>query len=141
VWRASRPHISVVGRVPGTQHFRNIERHRVETRPELLLIRVDENLFFGNADAVRDHINAQLTLYTEVRHLVLVMSSVSLIDATALDMLVELMRDLSDAGIRLHLAEVKGPVLDVLADTAFLRDFGGRGFLSTEDAFRTLSGK
>ncbi|MCD8514717.1 MAG: sulfate permease, partial [Burkholderiaceae bacterium] len=60
VWRSSRPHIAVIGRVPGTEHFRNVLRHKVETRPGLLALRVDENLFFANAALVEQHIEGLL---------------------------------------------------------------------------------
>jgi SulP family sulfate permease len=53
LWRSSRPHIAVLGRVPGTHHFRNRERHTVECLPGVLLLRVDESLYFGNARQVR----------------------------------------------------------------------------------------
>ena len=49
VWRSSRPHMAVVGRVPGTKHFRNVDRHVVQTVPGLLALWVDESLFFANA--------------------------------------------------------------------------------------------
>ena len=44
VWRSSRPHIAVVGRIPGTEHFRNVERYGVETAPGLVALRVDESM-------------------------------------------------------------------------------------------------
>jgi SulP family sulfate permease len=83
IWRASRPHIAVLGRIAGTEHFRNIERYPAETQPELLVLRIDANLFFGNVEAVTERIECELAS-TSARHLVLVMSAVSSIDTTAL---------------------------------------------------------
>lgn len=134
VWRASHPHMAVVGRVPGTEHFRNIERHQVEIDPARLLIRIDENLFFGNAEAVRTRIATELRRRPATRELILVMSSVSRIDATALKMLEELNHTLIEQGIRLHLTEVKGPVLDRLGHTPFLKNLSGSVHLSTHSA-------
>ncbi|MEA3300254.1 MAG: sulfate permease [Pseudomonadota bacterium] len=138
VWRASRPHIAVVGRVPGTEHFRNVKRYKVETRRDLLVLRVDENLFFGNAEAVERFILKALEQQPETRHLVLVMSSVSSIDATALAMLDMLNERLMDQGMRLHLAEVKGPVLGQLESDGFPARLSGELFLSTHGAFEAL---
>ncbi len=139
IWRASRPHIAVLGRIGQSQHFRNVERHEVETAPELLMLRIDENLFFGNAEAVEDRIGEELDEHPKVRHLVLVMSSVSYVDETALEMLERLNRRLRDKGIDLHLAEVKGPVLDPLgAANRLLSDLGGTVHLSTWDAYTRL---
>ena len=55
--RTSRPHIAVVGLVPGTEHFRNVLRHEVLTSPQLLSLRVDESLYFANARALEDRVN------------------------------------------------------------------------------------
>jgi SulP family sulfate permease len=144
ILRASRPHVAVVGRIPGTEHFRNIHRHQVETRPGLVIVRVDEILFFGNAEAVEEELERILAERPGTRDLVLVMLSVSHIDATAAEML-ELLNDtLLSRGIRLHLAEVKGPVMDRLRPGTLPQRLSGSIFLSTNEAFedlgRTVSG-
>lgn len=137
VWRGSRPHIAVVGRMPGTEHFRNVERHNVETLPDLLAVRVDESLFFGNAAAVEEHIERLLAAQPRTRRLLLILSAVNHIDASALSMLEELERNLARRGIGIALAEVKGPVMDRLARTAFGARLKDRVFLSTDQAFRS----
>jgi sulfate permease, SulP family len=138
IFRSSRPHIAVVGQVPGSEHFRNVLRHRVRTRAGLLMLRVDENLYFGNAEAVAQRLQELCSAESDLKHLVLVMSSVSHIDATALETLEALERTLRERGVTLHLAEVKGPVLDRLAQTDFIRALPGKVFLSTWEAFATL---
>lgn len=131
IWRASRPHIAVLGRIAGTEHFRNIERYPAETQPELLVLRIDANLFFGNMEAVAERIECELATHASARHLVLVMTAVSSIDTTALYALCELNQSLKRRAIGLHLAEVKGPVLDRLRHSALLRELNGQLFLST----------
>ncbi|MBJ7313909.1 SulP family inorganic anion transporter [Rugamonas sp. CCM 8940] len=131
IWRASRPHIAVLGRIAGSEHFRNIERYPAETQPGLLVLRVDANLFFGNAEAVSERVEEELRGHPGARHLVLVMSAVSSIDTTALFALGELNENLKRRGIGLHLAEVKGPVLDRLRHSELLARLNGRLFLST----------
>src|SRR5690606_30924594 len=54
LYKTSRPHMAVVGRVPGTEHFRNVLRHEVETQPHVLSLRVDESLYFPNARYLED---------------------------------------------------------------------------------------
>ena len=139
VWRASRPHIAILGRVPGTEHFRNIHRYQVETRPQLLMLRIDENLFFGNCEAVEQHILAALAERPQTRHLVLLMSSVSSIDATALEMLDTLNRRQFELGVTVHLAEVKGPVIERLEHDGFPARLHGDVFLSANQAFEQLT--
>ena len=136
--RASRPHIAVIGRIPGTEHYRNVSRYAVETRPELLLLRVDAAIFFGNAERISDSVLEQLQ--DSQRDVVLVLSAVNQIDTTGLYTLVELNRALNARGIRLNLAEVKGPVMDRLQRSdLLLSQLSGKVFLSTAAAFSALT--
>lgn len=136
--RASTPHIAVVGRIPGSEHFRNVARHNVETIPGALFVRIDERLFFGNLGAVELRLNQELEKVAGIRDLVLVMSAVNLMDATAVEVFCELNRDLAGRGIRLHLAEVKGPIQDRLMRTGLWSTLSGEVFLSANDAFEKL---
>jgi len=136
--RASTPHIAVVGRIPGSEHFRNVARHSVETIPGALFVRIDERLFFGNLGAVELRLNQELEKVAGIRDLVLVMSAVNLMDATAVEVLCELNRDLAGRRIRLHLAEVKGPIQDRLMRTGLWSTLSGEVFLSANDAFEKL---
>lgn len=139
VWRASRPHIAVLGRLAGTEHFRNIERYPGTTQPGLLILRVDANLFFGNVEAVNERIEDELAARPELRDLVLVLSGVNTIDTTALFALGEWNTLLSQRGIRLHLAEVKGPVLDRLRASSLPATLSGKIYLSTAMAADDLA--
>ena len=139
IWRASRPHIAVLGRIAGTEHFRNIERYPAETAPAVLLLRVDGNLFFGNVAAVNARIEDELKAHPAARHLVLVMTAVSSIDTSALFALAELNASLAQHGIALHLAEVKGPVMDRLKQSSLLGELKGQLFLSAVMAWDSLT--
>jgi SulP family sulfate permease len=139
LWRTSRPHIAVIGRVPGTEHYRNVLRHAVITSPAVLALRVDESLYFLNARYLEDYLLAAVAERPEVRHVLLVMSAVNFIDASALESLEVLSTRLKDAGVGLHLAEVKGPVMDRLGPSGFLAHLPGRIFLSTHEAMATLA--
>jgi len=141
LWRTSRPHVALLGRIPGTQLFRNVRRHEVETWPHLALVRVDENLSFANIGRVEDFIMAHLARHPRVEHLVLVASAVNDIDSTALAALERLAASLRDAGVALHLAEVKGPVHDLLVRAGLPgRLAPGRIFFSTAEAVDALTG-
>jgi SulP family sulfate permease len=141
IWRESRPHIAVLGRIAGTEHFRNIERYDTETRSGVLLLRVDAGLFFGNVEAVSARVEEALAAHAGTRDLVLVLSAVNAIDTSALFGLLELNADLQRRGVRLHLAEVKGPVMDRLKQSALLPRLSGQVFLSTANAWTALSPK
>ena len=140
LYRTSRPHVAVVGRIAGTEHFRNIHRHVVETWPRLLLVRVDENLYFANVPKVESELQNLVVDREGLRDLVLIFSGVAYIDASALEMLENFALGLAEAGIRLHLAEVKGPVLDRLRNSELLARLGtGCIHLSTQQAVAALT--
>lgn len=138
LWRGSRPHVAVVGRVPDTHYFRNTKRHLVETEPHLLALRIDENIFFANTKAVEQAIYQALGDYPDTREVLLILSAVNHIDSTGLDMLSELTEGLKERDIGLHLAEVKGPVMDQLQHTDWIGRQIGQVFPSTDIAFNTL---
>ncbi len=139
LWRASRPHAAIVGRVPETEHFRNVERHDVFTVPHVLSIRIDESLTYLNARWLEEYVLERVADQPEVRHVILMCSAVNEVDASGLESLEAINHRLSDSGIDLHLSEVKGPVMDRLKRTEFLEKIGGRVFLSQNRAFRELS--
>ncbi len=139
LWRTSRPHIASVGLVPGTEHFRNVQRHQVRTSPALLSLRVDGSLYFANARSLEDRINSAVAAQPGLRHVVLQCSAINDIDASALESLEAIEHRLLDAGITLHLSEIKGPVMDRLQATAFLRQLKGQVFLTHYQAIAELA--
>lgn len=124
LYRTSRPHIAVVGQVGDSEHFRNVLRHEVRTWPDLLLVRIDETLYFANAPRVESELQAHIVEARQPKDVVLVMSGVAYVDTSGLDVLEGLERALRQNGSRLHLAEVKGPVMDRLAGTDLLDALG-----------------
>jgi len=130
LYKTSRPHIAEVGLVPGTEHFRNVLRHKVQISPRLASLRVDESLYFANARVLEDRVNALVAERPQLQHLVLQCSAINDIDASALESLEAINQRLVEAGMRLHLSEVKGPVMDRLQGTAFLAHLSGRVYLS-----------
>jgi SulP family sulfate permease len=137
--RTSRPHIAEVGLVAGTEHFRNVLRHQVAVSPTLVSLRVDESLYFANARALEDRVNDAVASHPELRHVVLQCSAINDVDASALESLEAIENRLHDAGIELHLSEVKGPVMDRLQHTHLMRHLSGRVFLTHYQAIAALT--
>ena len=139
LYTSSRPHVAVLGLVPGSEHFRNIRRHDVVTAPHVLMMRIDESLYFANARFLEDHVADAVAADPALRHVVLMCSAVNEIDASALESLEAIDQRLKAAGLRLHLSEVKGPVMDRLKRTDFLDHLSGDVFLTQYDAFHALA--
>ncbi|MCA8936331.1 MAG: sulfate permease [Planctomycetes bacterium] len=139
--RAGRPHMAVLGRVGESEHFRNIKRHEVTTYPGLLLLRVDENLFFANTRNIEDRLLEYVAEQADLKHIVLSFNSVNYVDSSGLESLEALIVRLRDAGVTLHLAEVKGPVMDRFDKVGLTEHLApGQVFLSTHRAVVALRG-
>ncbi|PMB44361.1 sodium-independent anion transporter [Fischerella thermalis CCMEE 5201] len=139
LWRTSRPHIAIVGRVGETEHFRNVLRNDVKTCPHVLAVRVDASLYFVNTKYLEDYLLKAVTDHPEVKHLVLVCSAVNFIDGSALETFKDLIVDFKNRGIEFYMSEVKGPVMDQLAKVGFVDELGrDHIFLTTDQAMQAL---
>ncbi len=139
MWRASRPHIAEVGRLPGTEHFRNIARHNVETVPGVLAVRVDESLTFANAPCLESWLLAAVADRPDVHSVLLVATGINQMDATGIEVLETVREELQGGGVELYLSDVKGPVSDMLVRYGFDEPFlANHVFLSADLALRQL---
>ncbi|NTW04334.1 MAG: STAS domain-containing protein, partial [Oscillochloris sp.] len=139
LWRTSRPHIAVVGRLGEGEIYRNILRYNVHTWPDVVMMRVDESLYFANTRFLEDAVMRIVAERPEVHHMVLIGSAVNFIDSSALHTLEHLREELHDAGVQLHLSEIKGPVMDGLHKAGFVEQLGTQHIhMSTHEAMRAL---
>jgi SulP family sulfate permease len=139
LYRTSKPHVAIVGQVPGTEHFRNVTRHSVATDPGIMSLRVDESLYFPNARFLEDRINQAVAADPAIRHVILVCPAVNMIDASALESLEAINHRLKDGGIAFHLSEVKGPVMERLKRTHSLQELTGMVHLTQYDAVSSIN--
>ncbi|MCG3268157.1 SulP family inorganic anion transporter [Yoonia sp. I 8.24] len=139
LYKTSRPHIAEVGLIEGTEHFRNINRHEVQTDPRVVSLRVDESLYFANARFLEDFIQNRVAGDKNVRHVILQCSAVNDIDLSALESLEMINTRLEEMDVCLHLSEVKGPVMDRLRDQHFLKTLTGNVYLSQFDALNCIN--
>lgn len=138
LYKSSRPHVAIVGEVPGTEHFRNVQRHQVVTHPHILSLRVDESLYFANTRFLEDLVYKEVSERPALKHIILMCSAVNEIDLSALESLEAINSRLGDLGIKLHLSEVKGPVMDALRRSHFLHDITGKVYMSQHQAVADL---
>ncbi|MHA6289590.1 SulP family inorganic anion transporter [Maricaulis sp. CAU 1757] len=132
------PHWARVGQVPGTQHFRNVNRHDVIVSPHVISLRIDEALYFANARFLEDLLARTVADNPDTTDIVLMFPAVNFVDASALGSLRAINRRLADADVRLHLSEVKGPVADRLIGAGLFDELSGEVFLSHYAAMRAL---
>ena len=137
IQRTAQPHVARIGRVPGTHHYRNVERYAVECQPEVVGLRIDESLVFTNARGLADAVLARVAEHRaavgEPRRVLLLMAPVNHIDVSGLTALQELHAGLQAEGLRLEFSEVKGPVLDRLRAVGWLERYDVSLYLSHHD--------
>jgi SulP family sulfate permease len=126
LYRTSLPHMAIIGQVPGTQHFRNVDRHKVVTSPRIVSARIDESLYFPNARFLETRISEIVASHSEAKHFILNCSAVNSIDASGLESLKAINERLKEGGIAFHLSEVKGPIMDGLKKTHFYQELKDR---------------
>lgn len=114
LYRTARPNHTVLGRIPNTHIYRNVDKYETERQREFLVYRFDAPLHFANAEFFRDQVEKIIQENPGTKCLILDLNGVNDIDSTGLDELFELKKNLSGKGIRLHLAEVKYQVRSLI---------------------------
>ena len=102
-------------------------------------MRVDESLYFANARFLEDKIYNRVTADKAIKHVILQCTAINAIDLSALESLEAINTRLGEMDVKLHLSEVKGPVMDRLKRAHFLDELTGRVFLTQFDAVKANS--
>jgi high affinity sulfate transporter 1 len=133
LWDGWRPHYAVLGRVDGIRGYHDIKGYpAARLIPGLVLFRWDAPLFFANAELFRERVlEARAQSPTQVRRIIIAAEPVTDIDVTSADVLAEVERTLTDAGIELRFAEMKDPVKDKLKRYELFERFGAANFFPT----------
>ena len=141
LYKTSKPHVAVVGKVPGTEHYRNVERHDVQTHENILSVRIDESLYFANTRYLEKILFGLVAEKPKLEHVILMCTAINKIDLSALEALEKADKGLAEIHIKLHLSEVKGPIMDKLSDTDFFLNLSGNNYMSHDQAVEDLKGK
>ncbi len=139
MWQTSRPHIAEVGRVGDSEHFRNIKRHDVNLTRGVLAFRVDESLNFANAPFLESYLQEQISDRRDIRKVLLISSGINEIDATGIEVLESIIRELNSSNVEFYLSDVKGPVMDRMRASGFEPEFLDKHvFLSAHQALSLI---
>lgn len=138
VWfviKTTLPHYAVLGKVPGTDQYRNVKRHKqAETTPNVLVLRFDAQFYYGNVSFLKDTVKREeARMDSPLKVLVLDASAVNQLDSSADTALHELLRDYRLRNVDLFFAHVKGPVMDVMKRSGFAQTVGEDHFFLTTD--------
>lgn len=128
VWfviKTTRPHYAILGRLPGSNDYRNVRRNRTEDTGSTLVIRFDAQFYYGNVSFLKEKLrDAEAGMQASLKSIVIDASSINQLDSSADTALREIARDVTSRGIGLYLAGVKGPVLDVMDRSGLFKQLG-----------------
>ena len=133
-----QPHLAEVGRIPGTEHYRDVERYNVETVETIVTLRIDESLYYANARYLEEKVTLIVASNEKIEHLILMCPAVNRIDASALDSLFVILGRLKALGIKLHFSELHSSVKERLHRSNFFDRLTGQVFLSHHEAITAL---
>jgi len=133
IFRTTRPHVAQLGKVPGTNYYRNIDRFRaVEDRPDLLILRFDAQLYFANINYFKETIEDLVAKKGEaLKTVVLNAESINSMDSSAVHAVEEIVKELRAQGIKVMFSGVKGPVRDAMKKGHLTEEIGEECFFMT----------
>jgi SulP family sulfate permease len=137
IYRTTRPHIAVLGKVPGSTYYRNLERFtEVEDRDDLLIIRFDAQLYFANTNFFKDTLEELSAKKGEaLKYIIINAESINNLDSSAAHAVEEVVEDYKRLGITILFTGVKGPVRDAMSRAHLTEKIGEQNFfLSIQDA-------
>ncbi len=138
---SSHPVITRVGQLQGSEHFRSAKRFQVTLHDQILALRIDENIYFANANQIEETLLTRAQRRSGIKHLLLVCSSVNKIDSTGLMMLFRVNQLLAQADISLSLSDLKGPLMQQVSATELSKNLGGKIYFTSDMAIKALTGE
>ena len=132
------PHMPLVGRFRGTEHYRDAERFNVETYETVKTLRIDDSLYYANARYLEDRVARIVSEHPQMTDLILMCTGVSRIDASALSSLIEINKRLKGINVKLHLSAMQSIVRERFYRSDFLEQLSGDVYLSQHDAMQEL---
>ncbi|MFY0625245.1 MAG: sulfate permease [Reichenbachiella sp.] len=125
VFKTSEPHMALLGRIQGTNHFRNLSRYEnANDFPDVAILRFDARLYFANINSLKEKIGIIVKDKPELKTLILDAQSISDIDSTGLSGLLDIIDSLKDLGISFKMVSIIGPVRDKLVQTGAIEMIG-----------------
>ncbi len=123
VYRTSKPHFAVLGNIKGTEYYKNIQRFgdEVVERNDLLIVRFDAQLYFGNASFFKrelfKHIDAK---GSTLQGVILNAESINYIDSSAAQMLTKVIAEIHERNIQFYIAGAIGPARDIIFSSGII---------------------
>jgi len=137
IYRTTRPHVAVLGNVPDTHFYRNVERFKdLIEKDEILIIRFDAQLYFANAEFFKERLEELVAEKGDkLKVVILNAESINYLDSSAVHAIKDVVEEYLSKGIEIAFSGVKGPVRDAMALAGILSEStGNHFFMSVQEA-------
>ena len=144
VIRTSKPHYAVLAKVSGTNYYKNVSRFETDTKidDDILIIRFDAQLFFGNRDYFRKIVFEEMKKKPNLKGFILVARGITYIDSSGLSTLGAMIKSFQQKGILFMVAGAIGPARDVLQQSKLTDLIQEKNmFAKTADAVNYFKGE
>ncbi|WP_349663282.1 solute carrier family 26 protein [Cellulophaga lytica] len=125
VYRTSKPHFAVLGNVKGTDYYKNVSRFGTEviTRDDLLIVRFDAQLYFGNASYFKTELYKHIHKKgAALKGVILNAEAINYIDSSAAQMLEKVIREIHEKNIQFYVAGAIGPARDIIFTSGIITE-------------------
>lgn len=145
VYKSTYPHIAQLGRLPGTNEYRNIVRFQEATESEdILIIRFDAQMFFANTAYFKEKLQKMEAAKGEkLKVVILVGTAINSLDSSAVHALEDIVEDYKARNIEFMVTGVKGPVRDIMCRCGLMERIGEQNFYmrihEAVDAFNKMN--
>ena len=117
VYRTSKPHFAVLGSIKGSDYYKNISRFgdEAEVRPDLLIVRFDSQLYFGNSGYFKSELFKFINVKgRSLKAVILNAEAINYIDASASAVLINVIEEIHNRNIEFYIAGATGPIRDII---------------------------
>ncbi|MBT8306393.1 MAG: solute carrier family 26 protein [Maribacter sp.] len=138
VYRTSKPHFAILGKIRGSEYYKNVERFgdEIEKRDDLLILRFDSQLYFGNKSYFKTHLMKEVNAKGDtLKGVILNAEAINYIDSTAANMLVSVINELLERNLQFYIAGAIGPTRDIIFSSGIIDALSKEFlFVRTKDA-------
>ena len=123
VYRTSKPHFAVLGKIKGSDYYKNVERfgEEIEKRNDLLILRFDSQLYFGNKSYFKTHLMKEVNAKGDsLKGVILNAEAINYIDSTAANMLISVIDELRNRNLQFYIAGAIGPTRDIIFSSGII---------------------
>ena len=138
VYRTAKPHVAELGRIKGSEYFKNIDRFtdEVEIRKDLLIIRFDSQLYFGNTEFFKTILAEKMAAKgDDLKAVILNAESMNYIDSTGAIVLINVIKEMQRKEICFYISGAIGPTRDIIYKSGIIKVLGEENlFVKTHEA-------